>query len=158
MSPVARSMEYSVFARGVLIQNFFLQRKVVSVIIWDVLRNLVPFVQLKKRERRPWRSVTLTKFSGFSNATLPKVTLLYGCFSRVLNYTHGTKLQPWLNETFYSSAVLICNFHLKTSPFAQKHIVFTFHNAITYMQFSPKSETKYSFSNYVRSVPLKMTR
>ena len=87
-------MESSVFARGVLIQNYFLQRKVISVIIGDVLRNLVPFVQLKKRERRPWRSVTLTKFSGFSNATLPKVTLLYGCFSRFLNYTHGTKLQP----------------------------------------------------------------
>ena len=32
----------------------------------DSLRDLVPFVQFKKREKHPWRSVTLTKFAGFS--------------------------------------------------------------------------------------------
>ena len=50
----------------------------------DVLRNLVPFVQFKKREKHPWRGVT------FSKVAL-KVTLLHGCFSRFLNCTHGTK-------------------------------------------------------------------
>ena len=50
----------------------------------DVLRNLVPFVQFKKREKHPWRGVT------FSKVAL-KVTLLHGCFSRFLNCTNGTK-------------------------------------------------------------------
>ena len=45
----------------------------------DVLRDLVPFVQFKKREKHPCRSVTLLK-----------VTLLHGCFSRFLNCTNGT--------------------------------------------------------------------
>ena len=30
----------------------------------DAFRNLVPFVQLKKREKHPWRSVTLSKVAG----------------------------------------------------------------------------------------------
>ena len=41
----------------------------------DALRDLVPFVQFKKRE------VTI------------KVTLLLGCFSRILNGTNSTKLR-----------------------------------------------------------------
>ena len=53
--------------------------------ISDVLRDLVPFVQVKKREKHPWRSVT------FKPTTLLKVTPLHGCFSRILNYTNGTK-------------------------------------------------------------------
>ena len=48
--------------------------------ICGALRNLVPFVQFKKREKHPWRSVTLLK-----------VTLLHGCFSRFLHCTNGTK-------------------------------------------------------------------
>ena len=36
--------------------------------------NLVPFVQFKKREKHPWRSIT------FSKITLLKLTLLHGCF------------------------------------------------------------------------------
>ena len=39
----------------------------------DIFRNLVPFVQFKKRE------------------TLLKVTCLHGCFSRFLNCTNDTK-------------------------------------------------------------------
>ena len=31
----------------------------------DILRDLVPFVRFKKREKRPWRSVTFGKDSGF---------------------------------------------------------------------------------------------
>ena len=62
------------------------------------MRNL-PFVQFKKRGKNPWRSVTFGKVVGFCGAskglalikpfevpqkpaTLLKVTLLHGCFSR----------------------------------------------------------------------------
>ena len=31
----------------------------------DVLRDLVPFAQFKKREKHPWRSVTFGKDKGF---------------------------------------------------------------------------------------------
>ena len=40
------------------------------------LRDLVPFVQFKKLEKRPWRSATLSK----EPATSLKVTLLHVCF------------------------------------------------------------------------------
>ena len=33
--------------------------------ICDTLRDLVPFVQFKKREKHPWRSVTFSKVPGF---------------------------------------------------------------------------------------------
>ena len=46
--------------------------------ICDALRDLVPFVQFKKREKHPWTSVT---FCRLKTATLLKVTLLDGCFS-----------------------------------------------------------------------------
>ena len=29
--------------------------------IFDVLRDLVPFVQFKKRKKHPWRSITFSK-------------------------------------------------------------------------------------------------
>ena len=32
-----------------------------NINIWDALRDLVPFVQFKKREKHPWRSVTFSK-------------------------------------------------------------------------------------------------
>ena len=32
--------------------------------IYDALRNLVPFVQFKKREKHPWRSVIFSKIAG----------------------------------------------------------------------------------------------
>ena len=53
--------------------------------ICDTLRDFVPFVQLKKLEKRPWRSDAFSKVAGIKSATLLKVTLLYGCFSRFLN-------------------------------------------------------------------------
>ena len=34
--------------------------------ICDVLRDLVSFVQFKKREKQPWRSVTLSKVADYS--------------------------------------------------------------------------------------------
>ena len=54
------------------------------------LRDLVPFVQFKKREKHPWRSVNFSKIS-LKPATLLKLALLHGCFSRFLNCTNGTK-------------------------------------------------------------------
>ena len=32
--------------------------------VCDDLRNLVPFVQFKKREKHPWRGVTISKVAG----------------------------------------------------------------------------------------------
>ena len=47
------------------------------------LRDLVPFVQFKKREKHPWRSVTFSKVVGFS--------------------LHFTKINtpPWVFFTFF---------------------------------------------------------
>ena len=58
----------------------------------DVLRDLVPFLQFKKCEKHPWRSVTFNTVAEWKPLSLPKVTLLYECFSRFLNSTNGTKL------------------------------------------------------------------
>ena len=33
--------------------------------ICDVLRDLVPFAQFKKREKHPWRSASFSKVAGF---------------------------------------------------------------------------------------------
>ena len=44
----------------------------------DALRDLVPSVKFKKREKHLWRSVTFR-------------TLLHGCFSHFLNCVHSTK-------------------------------------------------------------------
>ena len=48
----------------------------------DVLCDLVPFVQFKKREKHPWTSVTLSKVAGKKPLSLPTVIFLQGCFSR----------------------------------------------------------------------------
>ena len=36
------------------------------LIIYAALRDLVPFAQFQKRKKHPWRSVTFSKFAGFS--------------------------------------------------------------------------------------------
>ena len=61
----------------------------ILILICDALRDLVSFVQFKKREKHPWRSVT--------KITLLKLTLLHGCFSRFLNSVNGTK---WRNAPY----------------------------------------------------------
>ena len=66
-------------------------------VIYDALRDLVPFAQFKKRENHPWRSVNFNKVAGFKPATLLKLTLLHGCFSRFLNYTANTNYNITLN-------------------------------------------------------------
>ena len=45
-----------------------------GIAICDSLRDLVAFVQFRKREKHPWRSVN------FSKIECLKLTLLHGCF------------------------------------------------------------------------------
>ena len=68
----------------------------------DVLRNLVPFVQFKKREKHSWRSVN------FSKVARLKLTLLHGCFSRYLNCTSGTNSRNASQVLFFFKACSIC--------------------------------------------------
>ena len=56
----------------------------------DAVRDLVAFVQFKKPEKHPWRSVNFSKVAGWPAALL-KLTLLHGCFSRFLNCKNATK-------------------------------------------------------------------
>ena len=71
--------------------------------ICDVLRNLVPLAQFKKREKHPWRSATFI--------SLLKVRLLRGCFPRFLNFKNCTKSRNGLH-ILYSSTT--SNFHCFT--------------------------------------------
>ena len=57
--------------------------------ICGALRDLVPFLPCKKREKDPWWSVTFSKV--VKPATLLKVIFLHGCLSRFLNCPQGTK-------------------------------------------------------------------
>ena len=50
-------------------------------VVCGAFRDLVPFLQFKKREKHPWRSVVFSKVAVFSR----------GCFSCFLNCAHGTK-------------------------------------------------------------------
>ena len=49
----------------------------------DDLRDLVPFLHLKKREKHSWRSITFSKAVGWTPANLVKIALLHGYFSRL---------------------------------------------------------------------------
>ena len=57
--------------------------------ICNALRNSVPFLQFKKREKHPWRSVTCSKVAGFftKSNTPPWV------FFTFLKFLNGTKLR-----------------------------------------------------------------
>ena len=84
-----------------LYQKEFMFQILSLLLIWDALHDLVPFVQFKKCEKRPWKSVTFSKAAGLS-VTFLKVTLLYGCFSWFLNCTYGTKSRKTSHiELFY---------------------------------------------------------
>ena len=54
----------------------------ITFFICGALRDIVSFVQFKKRKKHPWRSATFN---------ILKETLLHRCFSRFLNYKNGTK-------------------------------------------------------------------
>ena len=58
--------------------------------ICDDLRDLVPFVQIKNREKHSWRSVTFSKVAGLA-CNLTRRILLHACFSRFLDCTNGIK-------------------------------------------------------------------
>ena len=45
--------------------TIFPQNSVLPGLICDVLRDLVPIVQLKKREKHPWKSVTFSRVAAF---------------------------------------------------------------------------------------------
>ena len=51
--------------RAVLLWPYLVIVGVIFKIIWDALRNLVPILQFKKREKLPWRSITFSKVAGF---------------------------------------------------------------------------------------------
>ena len=53
-----------------------------SSIIRDALRNLVPIVQFKKREKHPWRDVTFSNVAGHELFLLSAPSYIFG---RVLN-------------------------------------------------------------------------
>ena len=64
--------------------------------IWklEYLRYLTRFgtiCTIKKREKQSWRNITFSKVAGPQLATLLKVTVLHGCFSRFLNCKNCTK-------------------------------------------------------------------
>ena len=48
------------------------------------------FLQIKKREKHPWRNVTFSKVAELQ-ACFTKRILLYGCFSRFLYFSNGAK-------------------------------------------------------------------
>ena len=57
----------------------------------DALRDLVPFSQFKKREKHPWRIITLSKVAGFRLQLCEKKHSSMDVFHVSLNYTNGTK-------------------------------------------------------------------
>ena len=75
VSPIITNSNYSPITFIYVVSKHKLKTKVFS--ICDALRDLVAFVQFKKREKHLWRSVTFSKVSG--------------CFSRFLNCTNATK-------------------------------------------------------------------
>ena len=71
------------------ITDNFQERNCSKDYVCDILRDLVPFVQFKKGEKHPWKSVTFS--CRLKPATLLKVTLLHGSFLRFLNCKIDTK-------------------------------------------------------------------
>ena len=70
-------------------------RSVSKRMICDVLHNLVPFVQLKKRQKHPSRSVT------FSNCSLTKTYTPPWVFLTSLNCTNSAKLRKAFHTIFH---------------------------------------------------------
>ena len=83
------------------------------------LHDLVPFVQFKKREKHPWRSVNFSKVAGFSLQL--KLTLLHGCFSRFLNCKNCTKLRN-ASQICFAIAMAIASLKILLNLFFNKKI------------------------------------
>ena len=60
-----------------------------KIMTCDALRDLVPFVQFKKREMHPWMSFTFSKVTGFYNFT--QTNTPPWVFYTFLNCTNGSK-------------------------------------------------------------------
>ena len=76
---VPETSNFLKLGKGLFFTNIYRYLSFIFLIICDVLRDLVPFVQFKKCEKHPWMGcVTLVK-----PATLLKVTL-HTCFSHFL--------------------------------------------------------------------------
>ena len=71
--------------------------------IWDALRDLVPFVQFKKREKHLWRSVTFSKVVSFAKSSTPLwVFFMFFKFRRIiLNRAKHRKCLVWQNFPEY---------------------------------------------------------
>ena len=54
-----------------------------GVAIWDALRDLVPLVQSKKREKHPWMSATFCRLKGC-------VRYIFTCFVCLIESTRKT--------------------------------------------------------------------
>ena len=65
-----------------------------SYTICDALRDLVPFVQFKKREKHPWRSVNFSKVAGFNTQ--------YTTFSQAFSTLYPIYCSVIQLERFYS--------------------------------------------------------
>ena len=100
--------------------------------ICDALRDLVPFVQFTKREKHPWKSVNFSKkLKRLQPATLLKLTLLHGCFSRFLNCTNGTKSRnasniviPYLRSPIWVNLSYVLSSSLQfEASFSQKSFI-----------------------------------
>ena len=120
----------------------------------DVLRDLVPFAQFKKREKHPW-SATFSKLGGFSL----NVTLIHGCFWSFLNCTNGTKsrkasprrgnLVTWQKRSFnmgrfqstinYKSRKHLCDYGIETVAVPKK---------MTQLLKTPASHHKWQFNKF----------
>ena len=74
--------------------------------IWDALRDLVPFVQFKKREKHPWRCVVFSKVAAcnFTKSNTPPWV-----FSLFANCADGTKSRKASYIKFWH---LICVWYL----------------------------------------------
>ena len=59
--PIVRKLDTAIF----MIENCDNIFLVLFLITYDAWRNLVPFVQFKKREKHPWRNDTFSKVAVF---------------------------------------------------------------------------------------------
>ena len=74
--------------------------------ICDALRDLVPFLQFKKHEKHPWRSVNFSKVAGLLKLTLPLGYLL-----RFLSCTNDTKSRNAPHISYCSSTSSFLSSH-----------------------------------------------
>ena len=81
---------------------YFIVFHLIKKRICDRLRNLVPFLQFQKREKRPWRSGTFNKIKGFSltSALIAVFQLAFLCQAQVKAKDLRLKLKVWLLKTF----------------------------------------------------------